>query len=99
MREEKLAYKWHCPAKPYLKWEHWDEESLLFDKRSSQTQTVTPLAVEVILFLEEGVFSTEHVMAHLKRLLGPDHDPKLIESVPNLLDQLEAIGIVELCPP
>jgi PqqD family protein of HPr-rel-A system len=37
-----------------LCWEHWDEESVLFDRRSNQTHLLTAMASECLLLLQNG---------------------------------------------
>ena len=87
--------RWHCIAGDKLLWEHWDEESLLYDCRSGQTHSLTPLAVEVVLLLQTGEFSLEEITGKLSNMFSGIQLPA--NEIHDLLDHFEALGLIEAC--
>ncbi len=86
---------WHCVTIDQFLWEHWDDESLLYDCRSGQTHSLTPLATEVILLLEKHSLSAEAITERLNRMFDNALDA---EEIKGLLDHFDALGLTEECP-
>ena len=90
---------WHCVASDQLLWEHWEEESLLFDCRSGQTHSLTPLATEVILLLEQSKLSSNGIVEHLNTMFGELGTAVTVGDIAELLHHFDSLGLIEECPP
>ncbi len=90
-------YLWHCPATDRFIWAHWDEESLLFDCRSGQTHSLTPLAVEIIFLLERNNLSTDAIVEQLTQMFGDIGEHGSAGKLAELLEHFAALGLIEEC--
>ena len=90
--------RWHCIASKELLWEHWEDESLLFDCRSGQTHTLTPLATEVILLLTEQTLSVDVITTQLNAMFAELNHAITIDDIDDLLIHFDSLGLIEECP-
>lgn len=89
---------WHCTAADQFLWAHWDEESLLFDCRSGQTHSLTPLAAEIIFLLEKKRLSADTIAGQLTQMFGDSDKLATDVEIAELLKQFDALGLIEECP-
>ena len=89
---------WHCVANEEFLWEHWEEESLLFDCRSGQTHSLTPLATEVILLLAQKTLSVDTIVEELNTQFGDINNTVTREDIDDLITHFDSLGLVEECP-
>ena len=78
---------------------HWDEESLLFDQRSGQTHSLTPLAVEILLLTQQAPQQAPAIQEHIARQFGEFDLSLSEETITETLQHFEALGLVEQCQP
>jgi PqqD family protein of HPr-rel-A system len=75
-------------------WEHFEQESILFNPLSGETHLLTSEAVEIFSVLEESdgdiADALQRISAHFKT--APNH---IEDEFYQILEQLEAVGLVE----
>lgn len=92
-----ISYK--VPEQAEFLWEHWDDESVLFDPRSGESHLLKSLAAEALLILQEKPLNAAQLTRTLRTLFDISPDQLKNEHIDNLLQQFEEIGLVERCCP
>jgi len=77
-----------------LCWEHWGEESVLFDRRSGQTHLLTAMATECLLLLQDGDLNLDQLTEKLELVFQSAPEPGAREQIEQLLLALNELGLV-----
>lgn len=77
-----------------LCWEHWDEESVLFDRRSSQTHLLTAMATECLLLLQNDELDLDQLAEKLGEGFQSAPEQATREQVSQLLLSLSELGLI-----
>jgi len=78
-----------------LCWEHWGEESVLFDRRSGQTHLLTALATGCLLLLQDADLDVDQLIEKLRGRFeeGPEQAGR--EQIRQLLLTLDELGLIK----
>ena len=87
-------YCWKVSAPEALLWEHWDDESVLFDRRSGQTHLLTLLARECLLILQEGCLDLNELLEKLEEQYEYTPGQQEREQIHQLLHNLTNLGLI-----
>jgi PqqD family protein of HPr-rel-A system len=77
-----------------LCWEHWDEESVLFDRRSSQTHLLTAMAAECLLLLQNADLELDQLAEKLGVRFQSAPEQAEHEQIRLLLLTLSELGLI-----
>lgn len=77
-----------------LCWEHWDEESVLFDRRSSQTHLLTATATECLLLLQNEDLNLEQLAEKMGERFHSTPQQATQKQIGQLLLTLNELGLV-----
>jgi PqqD family protein of HPr-rel-A system len=77
-----------------LCWEHWEEESVLFDRRSSQTHLLTAMASECLLLLQNDDLDLDALVEKLGQRFQSAPEQTTREQVRQLLRTLSELGLI-----
>ena len=78
-------------------WEHWDDESLLFDRYSGQTHLLTATAVEALLSLQNKPQTLRELADHIADVFELAQNTDLLEHIEELLKHFEETGLADRC--
>ena len=92
--EESLGWYVKNPT-DRLRWEHWDEESVVFDKLSGQTHLLTALGAEALVLLQEKPRTTEQIASDLAQEYALELTSELHSQLEQLLGQFYDLGLVD----
>jgi PqqD family protein of HPr-rel-A system len=81
-----------------LCWEHWGEESVLFDRRSGQTHLLTATAAECLLFLRDADLNLDQLVEKLGARLQSAPEQPTREQIGQLLLTLSELGLITSLP-
>jgi len=81
-----------------LCWEHWDEESVLFDRRSNQTHLLTAMASECLLLLQNDDLDLDELTKKLEQRFQSASKQATREQVRQLLLTLSELGLITIVP-
>ncbi len=81
-----------------LCWEHWDEESVLFDRRSGQTHLLTALTAECLQLLRDAELDLGQLMAALGEQFQRAPEQAAFEQIRQLLLTLLELGLITNLP-
>jgi PqqD family protein of HPr-rel-A system len=87
--------KWRLTSESGLRWQHWDDQSLVFNPVSGDTHLLDLVARMGLACLEEGPKSGEEMCQRMIAQLELDADTDLRPYVAKLLGQLRELGLVE----
>jgi PqqD family protein of HPr-rel-A system len=76
-------------------WEHGNEESLLFDRRSGQTHLLTATAVEALLYLQKQPHTLPQLADYIADMFELSRNNDLLEQLEELLNHFVDIGLAE----
>lgn len=78
-----------------LCWEHWCEESVLFDRRSGQTHLLTAMATACLLLLRDARLDLDQLTEKLRLRVqaGPEQPGR--EQVEQLILTLHELGLIK----
>jgi PqqD family protein of HPr-rel-A system len=77
-----------------LLWEHFEEESLLFDRRSGQTHLMPLITVECLTLLQERAMDLGQLCEGLEIGLHPDSANEVRSQIAQLLHTLNELGLI-----
>jgi PqqD family protein of HPr-rel-A system len=77
-----------------LRWEHWDEESVLFDRRSGQTHLLTALTAECLLLLQDAELDLDQLTAALGEQFQLAPEQAAVEQIHQLLLALLELSLI-----
>lgn len=77
-----------------LCWEHWGEESLLFDRRSSQTHLLTAMTTECLLLLQDGDLDLDQLADKLGERFQSAPEQAVREQIRQMLLTLSELGLI-----
>ena len=77
-----------------LCWEHWGEESVLFDRRSNQTHLLTALASECLLLLQNDELDLDELTEKLGQRFRSASEQATREQASQLLLTLSELGLI-----
>jgi len=86
--------RWKMAVPDALCWEHWGEESVLFDRRSSQTHLLTAMATECLLLLQDADLDLDQLTEKLEGRFEPDTERVTRGQVSQLLVTLSELGLI-----
>lgn len=86
--------RWKIAAPDALCWEHWDEESVLFDRRSSQTHLLTAMATECLLLLQDADLDLDQLAEKLGERFESETEQAMLEQINQLLLTLSELGLI-----
>lgn len=89
---------WSVREPSALLWEHWDEESILFDRRSGQTHLLTASTVQLLSLLEQAPLPASRLIEALSPPVENGSPLMNGEQVDALLHTLAELGLVESSP-
>jgi PqqD family protein of HPr-rel-A system len=78
-----------------LCWEHWGEESVLFDRRSNQTHLLTAMAGECLLLLQNDDLDLDELAEKLGQRFQAASELARREQVGQLLLTLRELGLIK----
>jgi len=81
-----------------LCWEHWGEESVLFDRRSSQTHLLTAMATECLLLLQDAGLDLDQLAEKLGERFQPAPEQAAREQIRQMLLTLSELGLITTVP-
>jgi PqqD family protein of HPr-rel-A system len=84
-----------APNESEFLWEHGNEESLLFDRRSGQTHLLTATAVEALLYLQKKPHTLPQLADHIADVFEFSRNNDLIEHLEELLKHFVDIGLAD----
>ena len=77
-----------------LCWEHWDEESVLFDRRSSQTHLLTAMATDCLLLLQNDDLDLDQLAEMLGECFQSEPQQARRAQLSQLLLTLSELGLI-----
>jgi len=77
-----------------LCWEHWDEESVLFDRRSSQTHLLTAMATDCLLLLQNDDLDLDQLAEMLGERFKSEPQQARRAQLSQLLLTLSELGLI-----
>ena len=77
-----------------LSWEHWGEESVLFDRRSSQSHLLTAVATECLLLLQDADFDLDQLAEKLSVRFQSAPEQVAREQIRRLLLTFSELGLI-----
>lgn len=86
--------RWKVAAPDALCWEHWEEESVLFDRRSSQTHLLTAMATECLLLLQDADLDLDQLSEKLGVRFQSVPEQAEREQIRQLLMTLTELGLI-----
>jgi PqqD family protein of HPr-rel-A system len=90
--------RWKVAAPDALCWEHWDEESVLFDRRSSQTHLLTAMATECLLLLQDADLDLDQLSEKLGVRFHSAPEQATQKQIGQLLLTLSELGLIMTVP-
>lgn len=82
-----------------LCWEHWGEESVLFDRGSGQTHLLTAMATACLLLLQDADLDLDQLTEKLGRRVQAGLEQPGREQVEQLLLTLHELGLITALSP
>jgi PqqD family protein of HPr-rel-A system len=90
---------WQLNGSTRLRWREFDGEWLVYDTGSGQTHVLDALGATVLDLIESGPQDSDQLIATLaQHMSAPDH-ASLACAVSAILQQLQALSLVELGSP
>ena len=68
---------------------------MVFNPASGDTHFLNGLAGDILKFLETGPATIEEILNHLQEASGKHLDRELTEQIGGLVEQFDAVGLVE----
>jgi PqqD family protein of HPr-rel-A system len=83
------------PEATEIVWKHFEEESILFDKRSGETHLLTALAVETLMAIQKRPMDVCQLISEIANTfdLQPSDVPE--NQINELLFRFEDMGLIE----
>ena len=86
---------WKLGANGRIVWHQWDGDYVVFNPDSGNTHLLDIASGEVLVALQAGAASTEHLAARLADLLDLGKDQTMTSAVRHILETLSGLGLVE----
>ncbi len=87
--------RWTIAAPGALRWEHWGEESILFDRRSGQTHLLTLVASGCLLLLQDADLDLDQLVDKLDIRFQSASDLSMREQITQLLLTFGELGLIK----
>ena len=79
-----------------LHWACWDDDYVVFDETSGQTQKMGPLRAYLLNALSVKAYRFDDLLQELANVPGLSNDSSLTELVKTVLDEFVQSGLVEV---
>ncbi|HHH12870.1 MAG TPA: HPr-rel-A system PqqD family peptide chaperone [Thiolapillus brandeum] len=89
------AFSWQAVAADDLLWEAWEEAFTVYHRATGETHLLNVLPVEILSLLQERPRSTEEIAAELAARCEVANDGPWHRRVADILEELEALSLVE----
>ena len=86
---------WSRPSGGELCWESWDDQHAVFDSLSGETHLLHDLTARMLRNLDEHGNTPGELAGAICLELGEPCDAVFVEDIARLMQQLEAVGLVE----
>lgn len=87
--------RWTTLASDALYWENWDEQHAVFDSLSGETHLLPDLTADVLRKLSERACSARQLAEAICAQMDESCEESFVMEITRLLQQLQAVGLVE----
>jgi PqqD family protein of HPr-rel-A system len=89
--------RWRAATEQALDWAHWDSEYVLYHRPSGLTHLVNDVTATLLREVLTTPCSVDAAAIELAAREGAEIGAEYVEDLLNLVERLEALGLVERC--
>ena len=78
-----------------LHWKIWDDQCLVFNSASGQTHLLDPIPALLVRQIDEGCGDSEELFLRTAKVLDLDLTSHVRTTLQQILQQLDALGLIE----
>jgi PqqD family protein of HPr-rel-A system len=90
-----LESSWRIGCNATLHWKIWDDQCLVFNSASGQTHLLDPIAALLVRQVYDHCSNSEQLFQETARLLDVNLTSDVRATFEGILQQLDALGLIE----
>lgn len=86
---------WQVASNADLLWHVWDDETVVYHRRSGDTHILNPLSAVVLEFLDQRAATCSQIVEHVADYFELKADDELLQKMEECLSRFDQVGLIE----